>query len=111
MANWSVQPDGVWGVTNAVIDAAIPMFNALDGLNDDLVLAINGTQSSAVNDAVIAFLGTADDELRTIQTRVPGAVTAARDATNALVRGDADMAAIIQSQAFHAGTAPPHGAI
>ncbi|MEO5535590.1 MAG: DUF6507 family protein [Pseudolysinimonas sp.] len=111
MASWSVLPDGVWDVTNDVIEVAIPVFDALDGLNDDFVLAINGTRSSAVNDAVVAFLGTAADELQMIQGRVPGAVTAAREATNALNHGDSEMAAIIQSQAVRAGSPPPHGAI
>jgi hypothetical protein len=109
MASWSVQPDGVWEVTNKVIEAALPMFDALDGLEAQLIAAINGTQSAAVNDAVAAFIDTASDEVTLIRGRVPGAVTGAREATNALTLGDAEMAAHIQSQAVQTGTTPPTG--
>ncbi len=111
MASWSVQPDGVWEVTNNVIEAALPMFDALDGLEANLISGINGTKSAAVNDAVVAFLGTAADEANLIRARVPGAVTGAREATNALTLGDAEMAAHIQSQAVQTGNTPPTGVL
>jgi hypothetical protein len=95
---WDVQPDGVRSVTNAAIDAATPMLDAISALSDHIYAAVEGAQSASINQALIDYLDVEQTHVTMIEQRIPNAISGVIGAVSAINDGDVEMAT--ESQAL-----------
>jgi hypothetical protein len=111
-SSWSVDPDGVERVLNAVADRSTTMSDALGGSKDGTMpgvasvvqSAATAAQSQVIGEAIAGFFEHQQPTLQGIQNRIRASLLGAAGATKAVIDGDEEMAAKTQANAVSAAT-------
>lgn len=96
---YNVDPAGVKTVLTDVATKSQPVMDALGKIDGAVQTVATGAQSELINGALSQFFDAMSDNVTTITRHVPAAIDGAVAATNAVVDGDEEIAATMETNA------------